>query len=60
MSEWIEFTGNEIPVPEETLVDVKYRDGRKLYRTKAMLFCWTFNNLSKFDIVEYRIAEDEQ
>jgi len=49
-----------MPVPEETLVDVKYRDGRKLYRTKAMLFCWTFNNLSKFDIIEYRIAEDEQ
>jgi hypothetical protein len=60
MSEWIEHTGTDIPVGEEILVDVKYRDGRKLYGIKAGMLVWKPTRLSKFDIVEYRISEDKQ
>ena len=59
MSEWIEHNGNEMPVPGETLVDVKYRDGRKFFRVKALLLIWKPRKLSKFDIIEYRISEEK-
>ena len=60
MNEWIEHKGNEMPVPEETFVDVKCRDGRKFYRVKALLFIWKPTTLSKFDIVAYRICDREK
>ena len=59
MNEWIDHKGNEMPMPEETLVDVKFRDGRKFYREKALLFIWKPTRLSKFDIVAYRICDRE-
>jgi hypothetical protein len=57
MNEWIEHKGKEMPVPEETLVDVKFRDGRKIFRVKALLFFWKPRALDKFDIVAYRICD---
>ena len=59
MNEWIEYKGNEMPMPDETLVDVKFRDGRKFYGVKTFLLFWKPNRLSKFDIVTYRICGSE-
>ena len=56
MNEWIEHRGNEVPMPDETLVDVKCRDGRKFYGVKALLLFWKPYRLSKFEIVAYRIC----
>ncbi len=59
MNEWIEYKGNEMPMPDETLVDVKFRDGRKFYGVKTLLLFWKPNRFSKFDIVAYRICGSE-
>jgi hypothetical protein len=37
------------------VVDVKFRDGCKIFRVKALLFFWKPSTLDKFDIVAYRI-----
>lgn len=61
---WIEWKGGEMPVPEGTKVDVKFRNGVVEYSISAGLFGtgvryaavnW-WNNSRYYDIVAYRLA----
>lgn len=72
MSEWIQWDGGACPVPDETLVDVKYRDGRvrlamlaNVHRNDCFLDAgpafWLGDGYQN-DIVAYRLTSfaDEQ
>ena len=67
MSDWIDWYGGECPVQEETLVDVKYRNGEMRTCVKAMNWresapratAWEHKSVP-FDIIAYRIAEEEK
>ena len=55
---WIKWDGGECPVPPDTLVEVKFRDGSCETGHSANCYSWLrvdFND----DIVEYRIAIEQ-
>lgn len=55
---WIDWHGGECPVPPDTLVEVKFRDGSCETGHSANCYSWLrvdFND----DIVEYRIAIEQ-
>lgn len=55
---WIKWHGGECPVPPDTLVEVKFRDGSCETGHSANCYSWLrvdFND----DIVEYRIAIEQ-
>lgn len=66
--DWIEWKGGECPVPDGTLVDVRYRDGQEqfglpaneLYDTPryAASAFWNHDGL-KNDIIAYRVVKEE-
>lgn len=61
---WIEWSGGACPVPEGTLIDVRYRDGEELLGIPALISAqwreaspdfWR-NDECNVDIVAYRLA----
>ena len=59
MSEWIEWKGGECPVHENTLIDVRYRDGiitRGISTARGL--CWDVHYYEQ-DIVAYRLSEQQ-
>lgn len=52
---WIEWKGGECPVPSETLVKIKYRDGHVTHTGQASGWVWT-HDFGDCDIIAYRIA----
>lgn len=59
MTDWIEWNGGECPVPEDTLVRVRFRSGNE-DDCPADILWWgrTSGNLGH-DIIAYRIIKDE-
>lgn len=62
MSEWIEWSGGECPVPKGTVIDVKYRDGSERLGAPALTIdngtgaaFWVRDDVDQ-DIVAYRLA----
>ncbi|MBD8260514.1 hypothetical protein [Pantoea agglomerans] len=57
--EWIEWGGGECPVPDCTIVEVRFRSGRQRRGAKAEEYIWTngYGELSETgaDIIAYRI-----
>lgn len=57
MSEWIKWEGGKCPVPEGTLIDVRYRD---MTEALCLIFAstnyWLNENMSN-DIIAYRLCE---
>lgn len=59
---WIKWEGGECPVPEGTLIDVKYRDGEKFKKVPALgayNYYWHHVGASD-DIVAYRLAKPKK
>lgn len=62
---WIEWRGGECPVPEGTLIDVRFRDDQEAISVPAMIVLpqgryaknWTHKGVNG-DIVAYRLALD--
>lgn len=65
---WIKWEGGECPVEKGTLVDVKYRDGRKKYSLPAMEQIETpdakrvywINHSMGNDIIAYRLSDADR
>ena len=59
-AEWIKWNGGECPVPDETLVDVKFNNGKESVSNKegelASCWCW-LNENNGHDISAYRIHD---
>ena len=58
MSDWIEWKGGECPVPDSTMVEVRFRDGRTPTRRPADMFDWGYGKgylMRNSDIVAYRV-----
>ena len=56
---WLEWKGGECPVHENTLIDVRYRDGiitRGI--STARVLCWDVHYYEQ-DIVAYRLSEQQ-
>lgn len=52
---WIEHTGAACPVPDDTVVDIKFRNGEVESNTKALGWSWRTNG-GPYEIVAYRIV----
>lgn len=52
---WIEHAGAACPVPDDTVVDIKFRNGKMKSNTKALWWRWGLNG-GPYDIVAYRVA----
>lgn len=52
---WIEWDGGECPVPEDTVIDVRLRNGEELLLQAALWCDWDHDD-SAADIIAYRIA----
>lgn len=55
MGEWIKWEGGECPVSDDTVVDVKFREGGDPDRACAGTYYWPHDNDSS-DIVAYRVV----
>lgn len=53
---WIEHTGAACPVPDDTVVDIKFRNGEVESNTKALWWSWRTNG-GPYEIVEYRVVK---
>lgn len=54
---WIQWSGGECPVPPDTVVDVRFRNGDSLESTVMAARCWRQSDyVSGGDIVAYRIV----
>ena len=56
-NDWIEWKGGAMPVPGDTLVDVKFRNGGIDQGGTAISWVWNNNQDAPFDIIAYRIVE---
>lgn len=59
---WIEWGGGECPIPDCTIVEVRFRSGRQRRGDKAEEYIWTngYGELSETgaDIIAYRIIPE--
>ena len=55
MSDWIEWAGGACPVPGDTLVKVRIRDGDEPLPDRAAVFSWS--HVDDRDIVAYRVVQ---
>lgn len=53
---WIEHTGAACPVPDDTVVDIKFLNGEVESNTKALWWSWRTNG-GPYEIVAYRVVE---
>ena len=61
MTDWIEWKGGERPVPPDTMVEVRLRDGRELFPFRARGLTWVWMEspeLGFSDIVAYRVVSE--
>ena len=56
MNDWIEWKGGECPVPADTVVNVRFRNGRESM-SDACNWCWSHGGSSE-DIVAYRVVKE--
>lgn len=55
---WIEWNGGECPVPEETLVAVRFFNGKEPEEPRrAHLWAWGQNSKSGYEIAAYKVVE---
>ena len=54
---WIEWDGGECPVPEDTVVDVRLRNGKELLLQAALWCDWDHDDAAT-DIIAYRVVRD--
>ena len=54
---WIKWHGGECPVPPETLVELKLRNGQRHAASYAICYVWSHDDVDA-DIVEYRIITE--
>lgn len=58
MNDWIEHDGSDIPVPGDTLVYVKFRDGVNSPRAeKANIWYWRHEECDYTDIIAYKVVK---
>ena len=57
-SPWIKWHGGECPVPPETLVELKLRNGQRHAASYAICYDWRHDDVDA-DIVEYRIVTEQ-
>ena len=55
---WIEHAGAACPVPDDTVVDIKFRNGKMESNTKALWWSWGLNG-GPYEIVAYRVAAQQ-
>lgn len=54
---WIEWSGGPCPVPLNTKVEVKYRNGLSgVYRASQLGICWR-NDDNPYDVVAYQVLD---
>lgn len=61
MSDWIEWNGGECPLPPETNVEVRFRNGKTSCTDDP--FYWRWGHLSEAsisDIIAYRVIENAE
>lgn len=56
MSDWTEWKGGECPVPSDTVVEVRFRDGEVSAGAEAAYFWWDCRGKAR-DIVAYRVVQ---
>lgn len=57
MSDWIEHDGKEMPVPGDTVVDVRFRDGTEMHDTYPCMSDSWKHIWGDADIIAYRLSE---
>lgn len=55
---WIEHAGAACPVPDDTVVDIKFRNGKMESNTKALWWSWGPNG-GPYEIVAYRVSAQQ-
>ena len=55
---WIEHAGAACPVPDDTVVDIKFRNGKMERNTKALWWSWGPNG-GPYEIVAYRVSAQQ-
>ena len=55
---WIKWAGGECPVPPETLVEVKLRNGQRHAASYAVCYDWSHDDVDA-DIMEYRTITEQ-
>ena len=61
MNYWNEWKGGERPVPPDTMVEIRLRDGQECpaFQASRLIWSWTKNSgISYADIVAYRVVSD--
>ena len=59
MTDWIGWKGGECPVPPDTMVEVRLRDGRELFPSLARGWYWVWTGGGDpYDIVAYRVISE--
>jgi len=53
-SNWIEWSGGECPVPPNTLVHVRTKDGRELCIRRAWAHRWDHANFGAYRIADHQ------
>lgn len=56
MSDWVEWNGGERPVPNDALVEVRFRDGEVSAGAEAAYFWWDHRGKAS-DIVAYSVVQ---
>lgn len=60
MSEWIEWSGGECPVPPGTVVEVRFRNGNSDPDSNAEWWDWRWRGREgEYDIVAYRVISEK-
>lgn len=58
-AEWIDWAGGECPVPDDTYVDVRFRNDTESLYVPAHSWEWGVESLlpEDYDIIAYRVSE---
>lgn len=56
MNDWIEWSGGECPVPDDTIIDVQFRNEVKCKGFSASRWAWEHID-EPSDIVAYRVVK---
>lgn len=60
MNEWVEWKGGERPVPPDTRVEVRFRNGASNFLSPAKDWTWKWQTPKHaYDIVGYRVVSQE-